>query len=337
MKGSRKGSRTLRGLAVLLAVVALASVLLFAGNQSRWLQPPAVRPFLLSHRGVHQTFDVRGLRSDTCTAAQIHAPTHALIENTLPSMRAAFDAGADMVEFDVHPTNDGAFAVFHDWTLECRTEGRGVVRDHTLAQLQVLDVGYGYTSDGGKTYPLRGKGIGLMPSLSQVLGEFPTRRFLIHVKSRDAEEGRLLAGRLAALDAVQRSRLVVYGSDEPVSALKQALPDIRVAPRSALVQCLLRYAALGWSSYVPEACRSGLMLVPVNVAPWLWGWPHRLQRRLETAGTRLVVVGPYAGGDFSSGIDNTETLAELPVDYRGGLWTNRIERIGPAVRSRVPD
>ena len=25
------------------------------------------------------------------------------------------------------------------------------------------------------------------------------------------------------------------------------------------------------------------MLVPVNVAPWLWGWPHRLQRRLEAA------------------------------------------------------
>lgn len=337
MRKRGRWRRTLRGLAGFLAVAATGSMLLFAGNQSRWLEPPAARPFLLSHRGVHQTFDTHGLRNDTCTAARIHAPTHALIENTLDSMRAAFDAGADMVEFDVHPTRDGAFAVFHDWRLECRTDGRGVVRDHTLAQLQALDVGHGYTADGGRTYPLRGKGIGLMPSLAQVLDAFPARRFLIHMKSRDPEEGRLLAGHLAALDAAQRDRLAVYGSDEPVGALEQALPGIRVAPRRALVQCLLRYAALGWSGYMPEACRGGLMLVPANVAPWLWGWPHRLQRRLEAAGTQLVVVGPYAGGDFSSGIDSAEALAKLPVDYRGGLWTNRIERIGPAVRSGLPD
>jgi glycerophosphoryl diester phosphodiesterase len=36
-------------------------------------------------------------------------------------MRAAFDLGADIVELDVHPTVDGSFVVFHDWTVECRT------------------------------------------------------------------------------------------------------------------------------------------------------------------------------------------------------------------------
>ncbi len=72
-------------------------------------------------------------------------------------MHAAFDAGADIVEFDVHPTTDGHFAVFHDWTLDCRTDGKGVTREHTLAELKKLDAGYGYTADGGKTYPLRGK------------------------------------------------------------------------------------------------------------------------------------------------------------------------------------
>ena len=38
-------------------------------------------------------------------------------------MRAAFDSGADVVELDVHLTPDGKFAVFHDWTLDCRTDG----------------------------------------------------------------------------------------------------------------------------------------------------------------------------------------------------------------------
>ena len=102
-------------------------------------------------------------------------------------------AGADIVEFDIHPTTDGHFAVFHDWTVDCRTEGRGVTREHTLAQLKALDVGYGYTADGGKTFPFRGRGVGLMPSLDEVLDAFPGRRFLINIKSNDPAEGALLA------------------------------------------------------------------------------------------------------------------------------------------------
>ena len=57
-------------------------------------------------------------------------------------MRASFEAGADILEFDIHPTTDGRFAVFHDWTLECRTDGRGVTREHSMAALKRLDIGY---------------------------------------------------------------------------------------------------------------------------------------------------------------------------------------------------
>ena len=41
------------------------------------------------------------------------------------------------------PASDGHFAVFHDWTLDCRAEGKGVTREHSLAALKQLDVGYG--------------------------------------------------------------------------------------------------------------------------------------------------------------------------------------------------
>ncbi len=56
-------------------------------------------------------------------------PTHGYLENTIASMQASFEAGADIVELDVHPTTDGRFAVFHDWTLDCRTDGHGVTRE----------------------------------------------------------------------------------------------------------------------------------------------------------------------------------------------------------------
>src|ERR1044071_8049905 len=84
---------------------------------------------LLAHRGVHQTFNHANLESDTCTATLINPPSHDFIENTLPSMQAAFDAGAEVVELDVHLTPDKQFAVIHDWTLDCRTDGKGVTQD----------------------------------------------------------------------------------------------------------------------------------------------------------------------------------------------------------------
>jgi glycerophosphoryl diester phosphodiesterase len=112
-------------------------VLVFAAgatlNSSSYLaRQPAGAPLLLAHRGVAQRFDMTDVRNDTCTAARMLPPEHDYLENTIASMEASFKAGADIVEFDVHPTTDGHFAVFHDWTLDCRTNGKGVTREHSL-------------------------------------------------------------------------------------------------------------------------------------------------------------------------------------------------------------
>ncbi len=129
------------------------------------VQPEKGKPLLVAHRGLGQTFPLEGITGETNTARIIYEPEHPYLENTIPSMEAAFQAGADIVELDVHPTKDGQFAVFHDWILDYRTDGTGVTREHTMAELKELDIGYGYTADEGKTYPFRGKGVGLMPSL----------------------------------------------------------------------------------------------------------------------------------------------------------------------------
>lgn len=313
-----------------LGAVAIAAAL-FLANSSMLSSPLAGGVTLLAHRGLHQTFSSEGLENDTCTATRIRPPTHRYLENTLASMRAAFEAGATVVEFDIHPTTDGHFAVFHDWTLDCRTDGTGVTREKSLAELQSLDVGYGYTADGGKTFPFRGKGVGLMPTLDDVLKTFPNRRFLINVKSRDPDEGRKLADRLAKLTDRERGRLTVYGNDIPLSALREAQPGIRIVSRTTLTTCLLRYLAIGWSGYVPAACRNTMLLVPVNYAPLLWGWPNRFLNRMQSVATDVYAVGPYTGRDFSTGIDTADDLARLPTGYSGGIWTNRAEEIAPLV------
>lgn len=328
------GARRRRGRRkVALAIVAVALVVLYLANAS-WLAPaPAGAPSLLAHRGVHQTYGREGLEPDDCTATRIHPPRNPYLENTLPSMRASFAAGADMLELDIHPTTDGDFAVFHDWTLDCRTDGTGVTRDASMTFLRTLDVGHGYTHDGGRTFPFRGRGIGMMPSLAEVLGAFPDRQFLINIKSRDPTEADRLIHYLRARGLPTDERLMVYGHEVPVERLRELAPQARGFALSRVKGCALRYLALGWSGHVPEACRGGFIAVPVNLRWLVWGWPNRFLARMREAGVTVIITGPFGSGGGTAGLDRIEDLDAVPPGFNGIVWTDQIEMIGPAWRA----
>src|SRR5438046_9631421 len=59
------------------------------------------------------------------------------------SFRSAIAAGCDLIECDVHLTSDGRLVVIHDHTLDRTTNGIGLVRDHTAAELRKRDAGDG--------------------------------------------------------------------------------------------------------------------------------------------------------------------------------------------------
>lgn len=316
---------------VIAAGAALFLIAIYANNSSLLTKARTNRPLLLAHRGVHQDFPHQGVTNDTCTASRIFPPRNHFIEDTIPSMKEAFQDGADAVEFDIHPTTDGEWAVFHDWTLECRTNGQGVTRKQPLSYLKTLDLGYGYTADGGKTFPFRGQGIGLMPSLTEVLNAFPGHSFLIHIKSNDPGEGSALALKLKDLSIARLSKLMVYGGDRPVAVIRGELPSLRVMSLKTEKACLIPYIALGWSGYVPNACQNSVLIVPANIAPWLWGWPNRFLNRMASAGTAVFVVDDFAAGG-SKGLNSLEELRKLPAGYSGGIWTDQIEVIGPVFR-----
>jgi glycerophosphoryl diester phosphodiesterase len=89
-------------------------------------------------------------------------------ENTMGAFRAALDAGADILETDVHLSKDGVVVVAHDPDLT-RVAGRpGLVSDFTAAQLADMDLG---TGEG-------------FPLLDTVLQEFPEQKFNIDLKTR---------------------------------------------------------------------------------------------------------------------------------------------------------
>lgn len=300
---------------------------IFVNNTAIFTKERDGKPILLAHRGLAQTFNMEGITGETCTAEQIYEPEHPYIENTISSMKAAFDAGADIVEIDVHVTKDGEFAIFHDWTLDCRTDGTGTTRDYTMDELKQLDVGYGYTADNGKTYPFRGKGVGLMPTLDEVLSKFPEKSFLIHIKSNDGNEGKQLALYLSKYLDDRLSKLSVYGGNKPIAAFKEKLPNMRVMSKETLKSCLLPYIAVGWIGHVPSSCKNAQLHIPEKYAPFLWGFPDKFLNRMDQVNTRVILVG--GDGGWSEGFDTEQDLDRLPENYNGGIWTNRIDVIAP--------
>jgi glycerophosphoryl diester phosphodiesterase len=316
-----------RKLLIALAVPVLLVTAVSTANSS-WLWGGAQGdPPLLAHRGIAQTYPLAGVENDTCTATRIHPPDHAYLENTLASMRASWAAGADMLEFDVQVSADGRLVVFHDSTLECRTNGAGQVRDHPFDYLRGLDLGHGYTADGGVTYPLRGTGVGLMPTVEEVVAAFPGRELLLDVKN-DAE-GDAVAAYLTTLPAERRATMAAYGGDTAMEVIRDRVPGFRVASREIMKDCLVSYLATGWTGLVPGACAHIELHLPARYGRWLWGWPHLFVDRMTAADTRVVLVA--GDGPWSEGFDSAESLDDVPEGWSGWLWTNRTDVIAPRV------
>jgi len=89
-------------------------------------------------------------------------------------------SGPIVVELDVHASADGVLVVTHDAQVDRTTDGTGLVGEMTLSELQRLDAGYRFSSDGS-TFPWRGKGVKI-PTLETIYREFPDDPVNIEVK-----------------------------------------------------------------------------------------------------------------------------------------------------------
>lgn len=281
----------------------------------------------LAHRGLAQTFDISEVEWDTNTAAIIYEPEHHYLENTLESMIKAFEHGAHMVECDIQRTKDNQLAVFHDSDLAMRTDGSGMVKDKTMDALKQLDIGYGYTADGGETYPFRGKGVGLMPELTEVLEQFPDQALLIDLKDGDLETAKILWAYLKDMPPERLNLINVYGSHGSMLYLREQSNTLRVLSKKKLKHALLQYELIGWTGYVPKAIHNMELHIPLIYAKYLWGWPHKFVERMNAVNTTVVIV--EGNGKWSEGFDSKESLEKIPKGFTGYIWTNRMDRVGP--------
>jgi glycerophosphoryl diester phosphodiesterase len=115
-------------------------------------------------------------------------------ENSLDGFRRTRALGIDGVEFDVHPSRDGALVVIHDPTLGRTTEGQGAVSERTAAELAATKLRNG-----------DGEGI---PTLDQVLDIFAGSGIELHVEIKTDRDGRRYPGLEQRLvDVIAQRRL----------------------------------------------------------------------------------------------------------------------------------
>ena len=140
-------------------------------------------------------------------------------ENTIEAFRLAAQSGARGLETDVHMTLDGRVVAIHDDSVDRTTDGTGLVREMTLAELKGLDAGYRFTPDGGATYPYRGKGV-RVPEIGEVFREFPGLAVNIEIKEDQPGVEEALLGIIEEEGAEGRA-LVVSGRAWPVRRFRK--------------------------------------------------------------------------------------------------------------------
>lgn len=289
---------------------------------------------MIAYRGVHHVFDPVGVGSEDCTATRILPGQQKLeiFENTVHSIRAATTDKADMIEIAVAPTKDGKMVLFHDAMLECRTDGKGNIRDHALPELQKLDIGYGYSDDGGKTFPWRGKGGGKIATVEEALAAESYKPFLFNFTSDDPGEADQLAAifKAAGRDPIKEGD-GFYGSAAPTKRMAELYPGVWAWTKESVKACSKDYVWMGWLGMTPASCKNSTLIVPIDEQWKIAGWPNRTIDRMNRVGARVMITGPMENDQPPRGLTYSQQLVHIPVGYNGYVMVDDISKVGPAL------
>lgn len=288
---------------------------------------------MIANGNIYQPYDRTGLGPDHCMATRIgDKETKPIFQNTVHALRAAVAAKADMVEVDVAPTSDNQMVLFHDRVLECRTDGKGPVRESSLDDLRQLDLGYNLTTDDGKSFPFRGEGIGKIATVADALGSETERPFLFHFRSDDPAEADQL---LAILKAEGRDPVAegdgFYGNLVPVARIRELAPDVWAWTDAEGLACASDYLLAGWLGSLPDSCKGKTMIVSLDDQWRTAGWPNRTVDRMEEYGGHIILAAGQDEHGELVGLRNWKQLESINGSYKGWFWVDDIATVGPAL------
>lgn len=106
-------------------------------------------------------------------------------ENTMGAFKAAYEMGAEMIEFDILLSKDGIPVVIHDETLDRTTNGSGKVVDYNFDELVTLDAGSWFGAEHSNES---------IPSLEEVL-QFAKGKIALNIEIKtEAVTDKLIGG-----------------------------------------------------------------------------------------------------------------------------------------------
>ncbi|EAU65084.1 glycerophosphodiester phosphodiesterase [Stigmatella aurantiaca DW4/3-1] len=213
-----------------------------------------------------------------------------------------------MLELDVHLSRDGEIVVAHDATLDRCTDGTGPLASFTLAELQRLDAGFRFTTDGGRTFSFRRQEVRI-PTLREVLRAFPDLRINLELKPDAPGAEHVLHQVLREEGALER---VCLGSEHDAVAerLVACMPEAcHFYPRDALAAYVI---AVRGGEPPPEDSRYTVLDMP------LYFGEVRLvdEAFLRTVASQGKWVNVWT-------VDDAQEMRRLVSEGVGGIMTDR--------------
>ena len=191
-------------------------------------------------------------------------------DETAESFRHGLEAGADVLEMDLHLSADGHLIVIHDPLVNRTTDGRGAVAEMTLPELKALDAGYWWPHHSiegmderhfldVEEFPWRGEGLVLL-TFEEVLSSYPSTPLVVEIKAGGSRAA-MAVSRLLEDFGRQEDVLVVSSIPEILSAYRDLAPD---APTGADRDEVIRFwilSKIGLAGF--SGVRATALQVPV--------------------------------------------------------------------------
>ncbi len=236
-------------------------------------------------------------------------------ENTLAAFRRAAALKADNVEIDVRTTRDGKLALMHDATVDRTTNGKGAVRDLTMAQLRALRV----RGPGGT-------GPEPIPTLEEALAVCKGK-VRVYLDQKEADTRRVVAALKAA---GMMAGVLIYDDPDSLMEWRRLAPTVPVLP-SLPTECRKPGGVASFVASRPADGLDGHMLE----------WTPEMVAQAHAAGRPVYadIMGPtdnpqgYAKA-IEMGIDGLQT--DFP-DRLVAYLTERTAQERPVLSVRLGD
>jgi glycerophosphoryl diester phosphodiesterase len=141
-------------------------------------------------------------------------------DGTLPAIESCLKKKDVVVDLDVRMTKDGVLVICHKPMAENIDSSKsGAIAELSWDEVQQIDAGYRFTKDGGKTFPFRGQGLGII-TLEEALTKFPEANFALHLLGSNEGFDEAVAETIVDLNAAER--LFICGfSDTQLKRVKE--------------------------------------------------------------------------------------------------------------------